>query len=162
MRIYLMRHGLAQVRGATCPADPKRQLTKAGTRRTRQAARGLACLKITPSLVLTSPYLRAHQTAEIAIAELGLKPRLLAATKALTPGADPGRLLAELRRRNPKEALCVGHSPHLDNTLSRMLGLTGDVMSLKKAGVACVDLPRRGTGILIWLATPKLLRRLAG
>jgi phosphohistidine phosphatase len=161
VRVYLMRHGQAQSRNSPdCPPDPDRRLTEEGIDRTRQAARGLACLDVVPDLVLTSPYLRSRQTAEIAVAVLGLKASALLETQALTPAADPGQILTELRRRNPQQALCIGHLPHLDSALSRMLGLSSDVTSLKKAGVACVDLPVRGHGTLVWLATPRLLRRL--
>lgn len=161
MRVYLMRHGQAQDRDSPdCPPDPDRPLTEEGTDRTRQAVRGLVRLDVTPDLVLTSPYLRARQTADIAVAVLGLKADFLLETQALTPAADPDQILAELRRRNPRQALCVGHLPHLDRAISRMLGLTSDITSLKKAGVACVELPSRGHGTLIWLTTPKLLRKL--
>ncbi len=161
MRVYLMRHGAAVDReNPACPPDAERPLTDEGKARSRQAAEGLRLLGVAPELVLTSAYVRARQTAEIACEVLGLGKDRLRETDALIPGADPQGLLAELRRSKAQEALCVGHLPHLDRALAALLDLTAPVTSLKKSGVACLDWSGRGRGILLWLATPKLLRKL--
>ena len=72
MLVYLMRHGIAQDRDdPESPPDPDRQLTRKGAERTAEVARGLRALGVKPGAVLTSPYLRAAQTAAIAETALG-------------------------------------------------------------------------------------------
>jgi phosphohistidine phosphatase SixA len=116
-------------------------------------------LGVAPALVLTSAYVRAQQTAEIAGNTLGLGKDGLRETDALVPDADPDRLLVELRSTKAEDVLCVGHLPQLDLALAALLRLPAAITSLKKAGVACVDWNGRGRGTLLWLATPKLLRK---
>jgi phosphohistidine phosphatase len=166
MRIYLMRHGPAQDRDdPECPPDPDRQLTRPGAERTREAARGLRALGAKPGTVLTSPYLRAVQTAAIAATALGLDEEHLVQTDALLPDGAPAPLFAELAEVEAEEVLLAGHAPSLDEILAFAVGCGGRPFTrLKKAGVACVEVepgaaPR---GRLLWLLGPKALRRLAG
>ena len=66
MRLYLMRHGIAIDReDPDCPSDPERYLTPKGIQRTRAAARGLRALRVKPTALLTSPFVRAVQTGEV-------------------------------------------------------------------------------------------------
>ena len=66
MKLYLVRHGIADDRDdPKCPPDPKRRLTPEGIAKTRKAARGLATLDPSPELLLSSPYLRALETARV-------------------------------------------------------------------------------------------------
>jgi phosphohistidine phosphatase len=156
-----MRHGEAVDRDSpSSPPDAKRPLTDKGRARARQVAEGMRRLGVAPALVLTSAYVRARQTAEIAGAVLVPGKAALKETAALIPGAEPGRLLSELRGIRADEVLCVGHLPHLDLALAALLGLSTPITSLKKAGVACVDWNGRGGGTLLWLATPRLLRKI--
>lgn len=164
MQVCLMRHGEAVDRDSpACPPDAKRPLTDEGRARTRQAAEGLRRIGLAPALVLTSSYVRARQTAEIAADVMGLGKDNVRESDALAPGADPALLLAELRGakadEKAAEVLCVGHLPHLDLAVAALLGLPAAITSLKKAGAACVDWKGRGRGTLLWLATPKLLRK---
>lgn len=163
MRVFLMRHGIAIDRNdPDCPPDPQRALTAVGRKRTRQAALGLKWLGVAPGLVLTSPYVRTRQTAEIVAETLRLPSSAIEDTDALRPEADPALLLPQLRRRRRFEVLCVGHLPQLDWVIARLLQASDPVTELRKSGVAYVDWPARGQGDLVWLATPKLLRRLGG
>ena len=66
--LYLVRHGLAEERGEKWPDDTKRPLTEEGIVRMRKAARGLARLGVAVDVVLTSPLVRARQTADIVAA----------------------------------------------------------------------------------------------
>ncbi len=66
MQIYIVRHGIAIDReDPKCPPDPERHLTEEGVEKTKQVAKGVAALGVTGDLFLTSPYVRAMQTAEI-------------------------------------------------------------------------------------------------
>lgn len=163
MRLYLMRHGIAIDReDSDCPPETERYLTPKGIQRTRAAARGLRSLRLKPVSLLTSPYVRAVQTGEIVCEVLGLDPKQLQTTDALKPEAKPPRLVEELARLNGGEVICFGHAPHLDDFLAHALKATAAFTTLKKSGVACLDIdslsPLRAS--LLWLSTSKILRRL--
>jgi phosphohistidine phosphatase len=163
MRLYLMRHGPAIDRDdPDCPAESERYLTTKGIERTRKAAHGLAELGIAPAILLTSPLVRAVQTGEIVCEVLGIDPKNLHATDALKPEAKPSRIAEELGRGDDQEAICFGHAPHLDDFIAFALGAGAPMTTLKKSGVACMDMTTLSppTGQLRWLLTPKLLRNL--
>lgn len=166
MRVVLVRHGPAVDReDPACPPDPDRPLTPEGRARTRAAAAGLRALDVRPDLVLTSPYVRAVQTAEIVCEALALDAP--ATTEHLLPGAEPMALAHFLASRSESEVLCTGHEPHLGLLLTSLLEgrAAGESLAdLKKAGAACVDADRPGTqpGTLLWLLPPRALRRLGG
>jgi phosphohistidine phosphatase len=163
MRLYLMRHGLAIDRDdPDCPPEAERYLTPKGIERTRQAAEGLAEMRIAPSVWLSSPYVRAVQTGEIVCEVLGMDPKTLHATDALKPEAKPARVAEELARLDADEAICFGHAPHLDDLIAYAVKASGPITTLKKAGVACLDLQTISppAGQLRWLLTAKLLRYL--
>ena len=163
MRLYLMRHGLAIDRDdPECPPDPERYLTSKGIERTRAIAEGLAELRIAPTVLLTSPYVRAVQTGEIVCEILGIDPANLLATDALKSEAKPTRILEELARLKFEDAICFGHAPHLDDLIATILRAAAPITSLKKGGVACLEMQTvsPAQGQLRWLLTPKQLRRL--
>jgi phosphohistidine phosphatase len=158
-----MRHGLAIDReDPDCPPEAERYLTPKGIERTREAAEGLAELGIAPGAWLTSPYVRAVQTGEIVCEALGIDPEKLHATDALKPEAKPARIAEELGRLSVDEAICFGHAPHLDDFIAYAVKASAAITTLKKAGVACLDLQAVSppVGQLRWLLTPKLLRNL--
>ncbi len=165
MRIYLMRHGPAQDRDdPDAPPDPDRQLTRPGAERTREVARGLRSLGVSPGVILTSPYLRAVQTAAIAATGLGFDEERLVQTDALLPDADPARIFAALAKVEAEEVLLVGHGPSIDEILAFAVGCGGKPFTrLKKSGVACIEVEPgpEPHGQLAWLQGPKVLRRLA-
>jgi phosphohistidine phosphatase len=163
-RLILLRHGIAEPRSAENAADDAlRALTPRGAARVRKAARGLAALEVRPAVVLSSPCLRALETARIAAEVLGLPAKAVVSTDALLPEADPPRLLALLRRRKEAELLCCGHAPQLDRVLAQALGVPETALApLKKAGAAALELTRSRPprARLLWLLEPAVLRRL--
>jgi len=164
MRIYLVRHGIAVDReDPKCPSDPKRYLTPEGIKKTRAAMRGLRTLVTKPDGIITSPYLRAAETAEIAADELGYPADKILQSDALLPGAVPSQLLRELVKLSAEEVMCFGHAPHLDLFIAHCLGGRSAVTELKKAGAACLEMEKlsAGSGVLAWLFTSKALRALA-
>ncbi len=163
MLLYLMRHGIAINReDPKCPADAERRLTKKGMEKTREVALGLRALGLHPEAMLTSPFVRAVQTAEVAAAALGFARDKIRPTDSLIFGHKPVELFRELARVRAKEVMCFGHAPHLDEVIAFALGCRGMVTSLKKAGVACLELKAMAPpqGSLLWLCTPRTLRAL--
>lgn len=162
MQLYIVRHGIAIDReDPQCPPDPERYLTEEGVEKTKGVARGLAALGVTGDLFLTSPYVRAVQTAEIVASTLGYEKQKIRRTDSLLPGTEPSLLFRELAKDKQASAVLVfGHAPHLDDLIATAIGAKKHVTELKKAGVALIELKRISPpiGMLVWLATPKLLR----
>lgn len=163
MRLYIVRHGIAVDReDPKCPADPERFLTDEGIDKTSDAAKGVAEISTVPDLMLTSPYLRAVQTAELFATALEYAKQKIRKSELLLPGAEPMQLFRELAKDKDLSAVFVfGHAPHLDDIIATAVGTKHHICSLKKAGVALVELKRLvpPSGELVWLATPKLLRK---
>jgi phosphohistidine phosphatase len=163
MQIYIVRHGIAIDReDPKCPPDPERYLTEEGVEKTKQVAKGMTTLGITGDLFLTSPYVRAAQTAEVFANALDYAKQKIRRTDLLLPGAEPTQLFRELARdKQASTVFLFGHAPQLDDIIATALGSKKHVTSLKKAGVAFLELKRLSPpiGQLVWLATPKMLRR---
>jgi phosphohistidine phosphatase len=163
MHLYIVRHGIAIDREAPkCPADPERYLTEEGKEKTRQVAQGLAALGVVADLFISSPYVRAMQTAEIFADELEYSKQKIRRTDLLLPGAEATMLFRELAKdKESASVFLFGHAPQLDDVIATALGSRHQLTSLKKAGVALIELKRISppSGQLVWLATPKLLRK---
>ncbi len=162
MQVLLVRHGIAED-AAPGGDDSARRLTKEGVTRTREAMKCLSRFADRPRVILTSPRVRAIQTAELAGRAFKLKPKVVEVL-----GEDqPQEIAAMLAHRREKSIMLVGHEP----TFSKLISLlcAGDVtllnVEMKKAGCACVELEVRNRqssrGTLIWLATPTMLREIA-
>ncbi len=163
MQLYIVRHGIAIDReDPKCPPDPERYLTEEGVEKTAQVAKGVAALGIAGDLFLTSPYVRAVQTAEIFANALDYAKQKIRRTDMLLPGAEPSHIFRELaREKQASSVFLFGHAPQLDDVIATALGSKKHLTALKKAGVALVELKRISPpiGALVWLAIPKLLRR---
>ena len=163
MQLYIVRHGIAIDReDPNCPPDPERFLTPEGVDKASQVAKGVAEVGAVPDLMLCSPYLRAFQTAEIFAAALEYSKSKILKSELLLPGSEPLQLFRELSKdKQLSSVFLFGHAPHLDDILATSVGSKHHLTSLKKAGVALVELKRLvpPSGQLVWLATPKLLRK---
>jgi phosphohistidine phosphatase len=163
MQLYIVRHGIAVDReDPKCPPDPERYLTEEGVEKTKQVAAGVVALGVTADLFFTSPYVRAAQTAEIFAAALDYAKQKIRQSNLLLPGTEPTLLFRELaKERQASSVFLFGHAPQLDDVIATALGSKRHFTALKKAGVAHVELKRVSPpiGVLVWLATPKLLRR---
>jgi phosphohistidine phosphatase len=163
MELILFRHGIAIDRAdPQCPAEAERHLTPKGVRRTRRASRGLRQVGVRCDLVLTSPYRRARQTAELTMEALGLPPENIAESEEILPMAPPQKLLTLLPRLEAGDLLIVGHAPHLDDFLALATGGDTAFTSLGKAGAAKLVFhdPSCRRAELEWLLTPRSLRAL--
>jgi phosphohistidine phosphatase len=163
MEIYVVRHGIAIDReDPKSPPDPERYLTEEGISKTKRVAAAVAALCSAPDALLSSPYVRAMQTAEIFAAALEYPKQKIRQTDLLLPGAEPTLFFRELAKDKHSSAVFVfGHAPQLDDLISTALNAKQHVTSLKKAGIALIELKRVSppNGQLLWLAPPKLLRR---
>src|ERR1700733_14466329 len=121
MILYLVRHGIAVDRtDPKSPPDPERPLTARGIQKTRSAALGLRAVGAKPDALITSPYVRAAQTAEIFAEALGIPVEKIRTTDELKSSANPVDFLKELQRLKAKEVICFGHAPHLDSLISHL------------------------------------------
>jgi phosphohistidine phosphatase len=164
--LYIVRHAIAVERGDPAyPWDDDRPLTPEGIHKFRLAARGLEKLGVKPARILSSPLIRARQTAEIL--RDAVAPDLeIEYTPALKPGADFGETLGAVAALGAKSAAIVGHEPHLSEFASYLLCGPGATTSitLKKGASALVQFPTEpapGLGYLEWLIQPGALRRIA-
>jgi len=131
----------------------------------RQIARGMKALDLAFDLILTSPYLRARQTAEIVVTEFGAEKKL-ELSPHLEFAGDPAELLKELRSEHPsvESVLLVGHEPYLSELVSVLI--SGDERTevvMKKGGLCKLTVEELSYGqcaTLEWLMAPRLLTRM--
>lgn len=157
MKIFFLRHALAGNRAEWKGDDAARPLTEEGIEKTKRTAATLADLDLGLEVILTSPLVRARQTAEIVAAKLKVK---LVEDARLAPGFDEKKLRALCRDyANANALMVVGHEPDFSATISALIG--GGRVVCKKGGLALVDLPNAQSrqGELVWLIPPKVLAR---
>ena len=163
MEVYLIRHGIAAERG-TYADDEQRPLTKKGLVRTTEVAKRLQDLGLKFDLMLTSPLVRASQTAKI-FRQAGLvKKKNLQTFIPLKPDGRVEQWLEWLRSHqseNPNSKLAlVGHQPDLGNWAEMLIwGTIKGQIAVKKAGIVGIEIPDLGTPIsrstLFLLVSPK-------
>jgi len=160
--LYVIRHAIAAERGDDWPDDARRPLTHQGAARMRQVVKGLFELGVDIDLVLTSPLVRAVQTAEIVSRGFKTKPEIVS-VPALAPGGAPARVAEALgQHADPRSLAVVGHEPELGEFAGWLIG-SRTPLPFKKGGVARIDVPEwppARKGQLVWMATPRMLRGL--
>ncbi|MCD4824092.1 MAG: phosphohistidine phosphatase SixA [Phycisphaerae bacterium] len=165
MELLIVRHGIAQDRGAPgVRRDDDRVLTDMGRLYTTLAARGLRTLGCKPGHIGTSPLPRADETARI-MAEVLAPDITVQKCSFMQPGGDVRDLVKWLGNRDEKSVMIVGHMPDLAETVVALLTGHGDFdMQFRKAAACCLQFdekPTAGTASLLWLMQPKQLRALA-
>jgi len=165
MNLYLIRHGIAvEPYSLGYAGDSQRPLTDKGQSKMVSITRGLKNLGVSFDLILSSPYLRAWQTANILLEGLELKKEQLALSENLTPASFPDEIIQELSEKylNLENLALVGHEPNLSALISRLItgGNESIFLSMKKGGVCHLnteDLSRGQRASLEWLLMPKHL-----
>jgi len=164
MNLYILRHGLAVEYGTAGYAnDADRPLTPKGERKLCLIAEAMEGLELSLDLVLSSPYKRARQTAEI-VADMLKLTRKVEFSQTLEPGGSPKELIEMLKsiKPQPEGVMLVGHEPYLSSLISLLLaGDTSVQVVMKKAGLCklSVDTLKHGRcATLEWLLTPRQLR----
>ncbi len=159
MRVYLVRHAIAEPRGPVWPNDEDRPLTPRGIERMREIALRLADRGVQVERIWSSPVLRARQTADL-LAPLWTTGRAIDLVTELAPDHAPARAGESLAARPVLETVAlVGHEPQLGLLAAWMIGADAP-LPFKKGGVARVDFSGEiaaGQGQLSWLVTPKLV-----
>src|SRR5205085_1875170 len=162
MVVYFLRHASAGQKRSSAKQDEKRPLDKEGVVQSRHIGRLLAAMNVELDAIVSSPLKRATQTAALVANEVGYEGKLELAV-AMRPDSrfDSFRIMLEKYQR--KEAvMVVGHNPSISEFASLVLtgGDDGDVLDLKKAAVARVEMKGTRSGVLTWCVTPRIARAL--
>jgi phosphohistidine phosphatase len=153
MRLYFLRHGLADWPDWDPARDHERPLTKEGLKKMKEQAKTLLALDLKLDAILSSPYTRAYQTADIVAAKLRLDVRT---EPRLAPGFNMDQLKEIVASFNDEQALLlVGHEPTFSMVIAELIG--GGRVQMKKGALARVDVNRELQGELVWLLQPKVL-----
>jgi phosphohistidine phosphatase len=155
MLLYLLRHADAE---SSAASDELRGLSEKGLRQAGDVARFCEAREIAPDVILTSPLLRARQTAEIVAKQAGAE---LVIQPWLTSGMIPDEALAELRAFSKmKSVMLVGHEPDFSQLAARLLGLpSSERLRLRKASLTCIEIEslKGGTGALQFMLPVKFM-----
>lgn len=158
MELYVFRHGIAEDAPSGHP-DANRALTDEGRKKIAEVVKAARRAGFAPSLIISSPYLRAAQTAEVAEEELGYKGEVVR-TEALVPHGSPEAVWSELRDYRAEPAILItGHEPLLSRLVAHLLAAPGLRVEMKKAAMVRIDVESFGAtphGTLRWMITPKL------
>jgi phosphohistidine phosphatase len=156
MQIYLLRHGIAED-APPGRADSERALTTEGRDKLRRVLKRAQAANVSPSLILSSPYVRAVETAAVAVDVLGYHGKVVR-TRALVPEASPADVWEELRSRPEERAiLLAGHEPLMSSLAAFLLSSPAMQVDMKKAALVRIDCDRFGpepSGVLRWMLTP--------
>jgi len=162
MNLYIIRHAIAVDEGSSeYEEDNQRPLTDKGKKKMRQIAKGLRALGVKFDMILSSPYVRATETAEI-LAEVFKMNKKVKISENLIPMGDPDLLIAELNEAYTVDSIAlVGHEPELSHLIGLLVSENASMdLTLKKGGVCSLstdDLHHTRKATLEWLLTPGIL-----
>ncbi|MEO8614880.1 MAG: histidine phosphatase family protein [Luteolibacter sp.] len=154
MELILLRHGKAE--NFNIEGDFSRNLLEKGREQSRRAAVNLKGAGLLPDIVLTSPLIRARQTADEFCLAADMPGAVIQGW--LASGMSPQTAMTELAAfRDFKRIAIVGHEPDLSLLVEWILGVTGGGVEFKKGAVACLRvMPPQRFGNLVYLVPPKL------
>lgn len=159
--LYLIRHGAAEERGDAWPDDTKRPLTERGITRLRQSVRGIIQLGVSLDVILTSPLVRARQTADVVAGEFDVRPPVVQ-TDSLAPGGGYQAVLSDLAKQSRRRRIAlVGHEPGLGALAGRLSN--SHALEFKKGAICRIDvtaLPPSAPGAIRWFLTPRAMRKM--
>ena len=165
MILYIVRHAIAEDPRFKAD-DASRELTGDGIEKMKKAAAGLRSLGAVPEVILASPLARTRHTAEILMEAFSGKPRMKQ-FPSLAPGGVRADVYKEICAHEKAESvMLVGHQPSLGEIAGEIaFGSAAAALDLKKGGACAIEIHKcaaRPSGSLLWLATPAMLRKLAG
>lgn len=158
MMIYLLRHGIAEPAGPGTN-DTERALTEEGRKKLRATLKLARAAGVKPDVVLTSPLVRAVQTAKLAAEVLGCA-EAPERTDALALGGTPKDVWDEIRRHKDAESvLLAGHEPQFSQLAAYLLAAPELAVDFKKGALLAIEMAQLGArprGVLRWMLAPKL------
>ena len=166
MKLYLIRHSNAIEPGTPeYDDDSLRPLTEKGRDKMKEIASALKNLEVKPDLIVSSPFVRARQTAEILVKVLKYKQELMF-SEALIPMGSADDIIGEINEKyHVDELVLVGHEPCFSVLIGTLIAGNPELaLDLKKGGVCCLSSDDQRTdrkAVLEWHLTPKILTRLA-
>jgi phosphohistidine phosphatase len=164
MQIYILRHAMAVPRGTPGYPNDDRPLTEEGIQKMTDVARGIKEITEGFDVIISSPLIRARDTAKITAEQAGYTKEIVT-TEYLLPGSPRRNLLKFLSGyKHNRNILLVGHEPHLGYLASMLIGSNESVIEFKKGAVCRIDIdsmPPVKHGKLIYLLQPKELRIIA-
>lgn len=163
MKLYIVRHAVAEERGKKISPDDDRPLTKSGIRRMKENAAGIAAVIKIPRCIVTSPMKRTFATAEI-LAKAFDRSVPIAPEEDLRPETTPAAIIQLCKKyADHGEFLLVGHEPSLGKFVAAILGQNEQSISLKKGSLCVVefdvDQPKRSR--LLCYLPPRILRKIS-
>lgn len=155
LELYLLRHAHAGNASEWTGDDAKRPLSAKGRRQAERLGRYLAELRFEPGSILTSPKLRALQTAQLVADSLGVG---VVVDERLAGGLDLRVVEVIVSEDGGRQVMLVGHDPDLSDICGELIGIS--YLPLKKGALARVDVSRplaEGAGTLRWLLPPEVI-----
>lgn len=160
--IFILRHAHAEdiTEGQPAGNDFDRKLTEEGIEKTKKLSNFFKRLKEETDIILSSPYRRAKETAEIFANNLGTTIALKTADFLSSGASSKDIVKGLLPYSSYKKILLVGHAPDLEHFLGKLIG--AERIKLKKTSMAKVSLSNNIelSGELIWLITPKIASKI--
>jgi phosphohistidine phosphatase len=167
MNLFILRHGIAAEPDAPgIKTDAERPLIPKGEQRLREAAAAMERMELSFDAIISSPYLRAKQTAEIVAKHFKLQKKL-AFSDDLIPGGNPQALIRQINdlKPAPENILLVGHEPYLGRLIALLAAGTPTAMIEMKKGSLCKleaeELECGHCAMLAWLLTPRQMEMMA-
>jgi phosphohistidine phosphatase len=166
MNLYIIRHAIAVDEGTSdYESDSERPLTDKGRKKMRQIAKSLRNLGVEFDLILSSPYVRARETAEILADVFKMKKKIVFSDN-LIPMGNPELLITEMNEKYSVDSMAVvGHEPHLSTLVGLLVAENAKIdVTLKKGGVCYLsadDLHHEHRATLEWLLTPGILMEIS-
>jgi len=158
LEVYLLRHGIAE-EGLSGGSDSMRALVPEGRRKLRDVLKVAKAARVKPGLIVSSPYRRARQSAEIAADVLGYTKQIIE-SETLLPSGSPAAVWDEIRAHRDEESiLLVGHEPLFSQTTAHLLASPAMQVEFKKGALLRIDFdqfPPSPRGWLRWMLPPRL------
>lgn len=166
MNLYIVRHAIAVESGTPgYEDDSQRPLTDEGRKKMKKIVKGLRQLEIELDVILTSPYVRARDTAEILASGFKLKDKVAFSDNLIPPGNFDQLVDEILEKYNLDNLALVGHEPMLSSFVGfLMTGNRDTAITLKKGGVCLLssdDFRHERRAALQWLLTPAIMVELS-
>jgi phosphohistidine phosphatase len=156
--LLLVRHGIAEER-TEAKRDFDRSLTVDGQAKMKEISKAVGKLLPKAQLILSSPYVRAAQTA-LFLSKSFENQMEVRTSELLAPESTRSAFRKLLEETTERRLIIVGHEPNLTEAMLELTGMKCGMMELKKGGCYGIALDSTGHGTLEWLLPPRVLRKM--